>query len=329
MTIDPSLDGEVDNEMLDAVNTYVDYVRSLPGQILVEQLVHYDEWVPDGYGTADAIIIGRGADEGITTIADLKYGEGVMVSAEANTQLMLYALGADQEYRDYVETDTYRLVISQPRIDHHSEWYVKRSDLLLWAHEVLKPAAELALSDNPPLVPGQEQCRYCVAKPTCRALANHCAEIVSGCDDITQDITLRDVNKLDNRELSRILPHTALINDWVRSVVGQATMELCHGRDVPGYKLVAGRSVRQWMDDNKAELALKSAKVKIKDMYVKRLISPAQAEAILGKRNPLIEPVIVKPAGKPTLVPVSDKRPALDASAVTDFADIDIDSNSN
>lgn len=293
----------VEEEMVEAVQLYLDYVRDQRGDLLVEKRVDFSPWVPGGFGTADAIVLHAGT----ATVVDLKYGRGVKVDAEENPQAMAYALGALHGYDFLFECNTFKLVIVQPRLDHISEWEISRDDLLAWADNKLKPAAELALTDDAPFQPGESQCRFCKAKPVCRALAEHCQEVVmDGFSDQGKDPA-----KLSNDEVAELIPQLDLVTGWAKAVEAHALHQLETGEDIPGYKLVAGRSTRKWKDEAEAETALRK-KLKVAQVFNKKLVSPPQAEKLLGKGHAILTEHVIKPEGKPALAPVSDKRPALD-----------------
>lgn len=312
-------DYPVDDEMVESVQHYLDYVRGLDGDLLIEQRVDFSEWVPEGFGTADAIVMGNGEDDGLVTVIDLKYGKGVRIDAENNPQAMLYALGALSEYEFIFNCDTFRLVVVQPRLDHISEWEISYSDLVEWA-EAVKEKAELALQDNAPFNPGEKQCKFCRAKGNCRALAEHALTVAADeFSSIETPIVVKDANRLDNVEIAALIPQLDLLADWVKSIEATAIQALEHGQEVPGYKLVAGRSIRKWSSESSAEGALRKSKLKVADIFSKKLISPTQAEKLLGKTHPILTELVVKPDGKPTLAPESDKRPALQPSAQQDF----------
>ena len=308
---------DVTNEMVDAVQLYLDYVRDQPGRLLIEQQVDFSPWVPGGFGTADAVVL----NEDVATIVDLKYGRGVKVEADNNPQAMCYALGAAYAYSFLFDIPTFRLVIVQPRLDHISAWEITTSDLLTWAEDVLKPAVEAALSEAPAFHPGEVQCRFCRAKGTCRALAKHSLAIASdGFEALGDPVKPTDLKQLSNGEIAALLPHLDLVADWIKAVEAIALSQLERGATVPGYKLVAGRSLRKWADEAEAEAALRALpKLKVADIFTKKLISPAQAEKKLGKTHKLLAEHVVKPAGRPTLAPVSDTRPALEIDPTAGF----------
>lgn len=311
----------VDDEMVDYVQMYLDYVRALRGTRFTEIRVDLSNWVPGSFGTADNVVF---TDDGVMHVIDLKYGKGVPVHAEDNVQGMCYALGALAEYDFLFDIDTVRIVIHQPRLDSVSEWDISRADLLSWAENELAPAAAAAQSDAAPVVPGETQCRFCEAKPVCRALAEHnlalaCADF----DVVGGPVTPVELPSLSNEEIAAILPQLDLLTKWVAAVQGHAKGLLEMGEDVPGYKLVEGRSQRKWIDEEAAGKAL-ARKLGAKEAYTKKVITITKAEKLLGKDSRLMADHTEKPEGKPTIAPVSDKRPAIVIDVTSDFDDLDV-----
>ena len=306
---------EVDVEMAEAVQRYLDYVRDRPGKRLVEQRVDFSPWVPGGFGTADAVIL----HDGVATVVDLKYGKGVRVDADNNPQAMLYALGSLNEYEFVYDIDTFRLAVVQPRIDHVSEWDVSADDLRAWADDQLKPAASLALSGEAPFVPGEEQCRFCKAKATCRALAGYNLETATeGFESFEAPLVLKDAPALSNEEIAALLPRLKTLTTWAKALEAHAIHQMERGKAIPGYKLVEGRSVRKWSDEEAAGKAL-ARKLTVKGAYRRKIITITEAEKLLGKESPLIAKYTVRPPGKPTLAPLSDRRPALEINPAGGF----------
>lgn len=310
---------EVTMEMSWAVADYVDYVRNIHAAthnatLLVEQRVEFTNWVPGGFGTSDAIVIG----DGLCHVIDLKFGQGVKVNAHRNEQAMLYALGVFQTFGALYDIDTFVLHIHMPRLDHVSEYTISVKDLLTWADEVVFPAAVKATAGELNFAPGDKACRFCKARATCKALAKHNYELALGrFDDLDADVQPVSPNLLSVDEITALLPKLAMIKQWAGDVEEYATSVLTHGGTLPGYKLVEGRSVRQWVDEDKAAVWLKSV---MDEPYVKKLISPAQAEKALGKTKAGgIADLITKPRGKPTLAPDSDPRPSYNEAAVDLF----------
>lgn len=313
-------DFTVDHEMVDAVQMYLDYVRSIPGQLLIEKRVEFSRWIPDGFGTADAIVI-----NGSTVhVIDLKYGKGVKVYAEENPQAILYALGTLQSYGFLGLFKDFIVTIVQPRLDHISEWSVDHKQLTAYGSS-FKAKANLTLSDDAPFNPGEKQCRFCKAKADCKPLAEFTLNIIADeFDGIGDELNPRDPDKLTPADIGQhILPHLKLIMDWMNAVEARAYSYLEHGKTVPGYKLVDGRSCRKWGNQIDAEKALrKISKLKVADIFTRKLISPTQAEKLLGKNHAVLENHCIKPKGKPALAPESDKRPAIVINMTDEFASV-------
>ena len=292
----------VDKAMADYVQIYVDYVRQLSGHHLYEVQVDFSDWVPEGFGTSDALIVA----DNVLHVIDLKYGKGVKVDAANNTQGMLYALGAIADYGDLFAFDKIQITIVQPRLDHIDEWEISLPDLLKWG-EWVRQRAELALSDNAERSPGEKQCQWCKAKAVCPKLKVHTEKLILSDFD---DLELTSPERLTDAQLREALENKKLICGWLDAVESYVTNKLETGEHFDGFKLVAGRSLRQWINEGMAAEVLQ---VELEDKaFTKKLISPAQAEKALGKkRADVLTDLICKPEGKPTLAPESDPRPAM------------------
>lgn len=299
----------VDEEMASYVQVYTDYCRAIAkdaDEVFIEQTVSYEDWVPQGFGTNDfgALLI----DGRRIKIADLKYGKGVQVDAENNPQAMLYALGTYAEYGWVSEFDYIDIAIVQPRLDHISEWTISVKDLLKWA-EWVSQRAEIALSKDAERVPGEKQCRFCKAKPTCKALMKYTEDIIMAEFDDLENIPSPD--KLTDAQLRLVLEQKSMIEGWLSSVEASVRERLEAGQHFEGFKLVEGRSLRIWGNETQAAEVL-SETLGVDVAFKSTLISPAQAEKALKKdQRKLLDDLVVKPSGKPTLVPESDKRPAI------------------
>jgi hypothetical protein len=298
----------VGEEMASYVQVYTDYCRAISkgaDEVFIEQRVSYSDWVPEGFGTNDfgAIFL---KDKRIK-IADLKYGKGVQVDAENNPQAMLYGLGTYAEFGWISEFEWVDIAIIQPRLDHISEWSISVKELLKWA-EWVSQRAEAALLPDAERVPGEKQCRFCKAKATCPALMKYTEDIIMADFDDLDDMPSPDT--LSQDQLRKVLEHKGLIEGWLSSVESVAQERLESGQGFPGFKLVAGRSLRQWGDSDAADALLSDL---IGDKrYSMKLVSPAQAEKLLPKeKRNLLDAIVVKPSGKPTMVPESDKRPPI------------------
>ena len=313
-TTDGALDLFADREMAEFVRIYTDYVRSLSDTadlVLIEQRVDYSDWVPKGFGTADAIILNGDT----LNVEDLKYGMGVQVYAQNNPQGMLYALGAYAEVNHIAEIKNVVITIVQPRLDHISEWSISIEDLLRWA-EYATQRAEATQEDDAPRNAGEKQCRFCKAKHNCGELFRHTEKILmTEFDNING---LPNVDNMTDEQMGSVIAAKALIDGWISAISTHVTDRLEAGAGFTGYKLVEGRSTRRWYDDESAQFRLREL-MGAKKSVTTKVISPTQAQKILGaKRKNEIAEMIVKPAGKPTLVPDSDNRLAINVT-VDDF----------
>ena len=296
----------IPNDMEEHVMTYVNHVLSVPGEKRFEQRVFFDEWVPEGFGTADAVVI----DGSTVHVIDLKYGKGVKVYATENSQLKLYALGVYSELNSLVDVDKFVLHIVQPRLDHIESWETSVRDLLHWG-EWVRERALLALSEDAPRNPGEKQCRWCKAQATCAALYEHTAQII-GCD--FDDIeALENPGQMSDGQMRLVLENADLIKSWLTAVETSVFERLMEGGEFKGYKLVEGRSNRQWADETEATNLLVET---LGDAaFERKLLSVAKAEKALGKKKTILEGMVLKPTGKPTLAREEDKRPAFGDTA--------------
>ena len=294
---------KVDQEMIDNVQGYVNYVQSFGGEQFYEVRLDYSHLVPNGFGTSDAVVI----VDNVLHVIDLKMGKGVVVDAENNTQGMLYALGAVEEYGYLYDFDKVVIHIYQPRVSNFSMWELSILDLTLFGEYVTKQAIE-ALSDDAPRTPGDKQCQWCKAKATCPALLKHAEQTISADFDNLDD--LPDVDSLTPDKLSVILSNKKLIESWLKAVEEHISHTLLDGEEFPCFKLVAGRSLRRWANEDEAQEQLIT--LLDEQAFEKKLLTVAKAEKALGaKRKKEIENLIIKPEGKPTLAPESDKRPSI------------------
>lgn len=306
---------QVDAEMCEYVQQYVDYVCSFSGEHFYERRVDFSPWVPEGFGTSDCIVID--AKNNLLRVIDLKYGKGVRVDAENNYQAQLYALGAINDMGFLLEVERVNIAIVQPRLDHISEWEIPVSDLMSFA-EHIKVRAQLACKDDAERVPGEKQCQWCKAKATCPALYDLTQKTLMQSFDVIQIDTLPKAERLTDQQLKLALDSRKLIESWLSAVEQYATEQILDGKQLAGYKLVEGRSVRQWVDEQQAQLAL-AERFDESEIYKKSFISVAQAEKLLGKKQAaLLDALVTKPQGKPTLAPESDKRAPIGAN-ISDF----------
>lgn len=291
----------------------VKYLEHPNGKLLVEQRVDFSEYVPGGFGTSDAVLI---TDE-ILEIVDLKYGKGVAVSAYENPQMRLYALGTLKILEGFYSFKKIRMTIVQPRLENVSTEEISIEELKEWGEIVVKPAAEQAARGEGLFVPG-EHCRFCPLSGKCRAQslqASHMAPVA-----LTKTSTT-----LTPAEVGHLLPQIDQVEQFIKAVKEYAINELMEGREIPGYKLVEGRSVRQYKDDLKVAETLKKAGYAEALIYDRKLIGITAMEKLLSKKtfNTLLGDLVEKPAGKPTLAPESDKRdPYKPITALEDYADL-------
>lgn len=286
-------------------------------KIFLEQKLDMRKYVPEGFGTGDVVIIANGT----LTFIDLKYGKGVPVSAVANPQLRLYALGALEAYGFLYDVEQVEMIIHQPRLDSITDDVMTVEALEEWAETVLKPAAELAFAGKGEFVVGSH-CQFCKAKPVCRAMAEEQLKIAR--------FEFADPTVLQDGEIAEILDRTKMITGWLTSVNGHALVEaVTNGKKWPGYKLVEGRSNRKYSDDEAVAKVLLKDGQKEEDIYNKKLIGITAMEKLLTKPKftKVLGKLVVKPTGAPTLVIESDKRDEIGstAGAIADFEGYDAD----
>lgn len=310
-------------DMIDYLDIYVALVAERLGDAktrcndpvaLLEQKLDFSDWVPEGFGTGDAVIIA----DGVLEIIDLKYGKGVPVSAENNSQMMLYGLGALNTYEILYDIDLVRMTICQPRLDNISTFEMTKVNLLKWAEEELAPLAKKAFAGEGEFYAG-EHCQFCKARYTCRARAEANLELAK--------MEFAGPELLTDQEVGEVLAKVEELKKWAADVQDYALDQAVnHSKNWPGWKLVEGRSNRKYTDDNSVQKALvKAGYEKEKILKKPELLGITAMEKAIGKKmfNELLSDLVVKPAGKPVLAPESDKRSALNSvqSAVDDFAE--------
>ena len=303
-------------EMKEAAKLYADFIHTVydgfphTPTLCVEQRVSMTRWAPECFGTCDCLLIG----DGILHVIDFKYGAGVPVSPMDNIQMMLYALGAWDLFSATDDIQTVRMSIVQPRIQSEPEtWETSADSLLDWAENTLRPAAKLAWEGKGELNPGEKQCRWCKAKPQCRAWKEKYGPLA---DFMTQTPEARDPRLLTDEEVGEWLIAAQGIADYVKCLEEYAQKQLQQGHEVPGWKLVEGRSTRRFTDPDAAFKAIEADGISEAMLYERSPISLTAAEKLLGKKRfaEVCGTWVEKPKGKPTLAPESDKRPAYDAA---------------
>lgn len=311
-------------EMLDYIDDYAQTVweqfnaarvECPDAQALFEQRLDFSEYVPEGFGTGDVVII---ADDMVQVI-DLKYGKGVGVSASGNPQLRLYGLGAYLEYSFLYDIRRVRMTIVQPRLDNISTEELSAEELLEWAEKEVKPRAALAMEGKGDFQVG-DHCRFCKAFATCRAQKDYQMELAK--------FDFADAELLDDSEIGEVLSRVDGLVKWAESIKEYAfDQAVNHGQHYEGWKLVEGKSNRKYEDEEKVEAALKAAGYT--DIYKpQELLGITAMTSFLGKKkfSELLDGLVIKPEGKPALVPVTDKRPELDtAEKIKEDFDDDLD----
>ena len=294
------MDGYTDGYVQFVLEALAEAKKQSPDAILlIEQRLDFSCWVPEGFGTGDALIVAGDT----LSIIDLKYGQGILVEAERNPQMMLYALGALAVFDGLYDIQTINMTIYQPRRENISTWTLSVTELKDWAETTLKPMAMLAYEGKGDYRPGA-WCVFCKAAVRCRARAD--ANLALAKLDFALPPLLSDV------EVADLLSKLDALIKWADGLKAYALDgALYQGKRWPGWKLVEGRSVRKYTDEDAVITAANAAGYK--DIFRKTLLPITDMEKLMGKQTfaEVLGGCIYKPAGKPTLVPESDKRPAL------------------
>lgn len=316
---------EDDLDMVTYAEGYAEFVGGLvsiarantpDAELITEVPLDLSAYVPGGFGTADAIIVG----DGCLYVIDYKYGKGVSVSADHNPQMMLYALGALDLFEMAYDIRTISLTIYQPRIGNISTCDITVEELKRWSEEVLKPAAKKAFAGEGETVTGPH-CRFCRASAVCRQQA---LEAVS----LFERLSGKSGDSLSSDEVAEVLAVKEKMTSWLKSVEDYALKQAVAGEPLPGYKLVAGRSLRRYTDADAVASRLIDNGYDAALIYRPReLLTITEMEKLLKKSNfsKLLGDLVEKPEGKPTLVPDSDPRPPISTTtnAIKDFENID------
>ena len=315
----PASDYDSD-EMEECTDAYVDFVMEQyeaakqvceDPVILIEQRLDFSCYVPDGFGTGDCLII---SDDRLHII-DFKYGMGVLVEAEGNPQMKLYALGALAVYDALYDIREVSMTIFQPRRENVSTWTIPVEDLKDWAENELKPRAKMAYDGEGEYLPG-EWCTFCRAAVRCRARAEEKLKLAQ--------TEFRMPPLLTDAEIEDILAVLPDLTKWANEIATYALdAALNHGKEWNGFKVVEGRSVRKYRDEAAVAKAAKEAGYK--DIYRQSLIPLTEMQKLMGKDKfeEILGGLITKAPGRPTLVPKSDRRPAMNVSnAINEFYEI-------
>lgn len=311
-------DGFYSPEMDGQVETYVDYLKECTlgyqtkPYAVVEKKVDYSNIAPGGFGTCDCLLVGSG----LLTVIDFKYGKGLPVSALNNTQLMLYAIGAVNAYQLMYPIDRVKMVIVQPRLDSISEFEMTVDDLLAWG-ESIKPIAQEAFNGGGEVKPG-EHCRFCKIKGNCKARAE--------ANTAHLEFVGTDPNLLTFEEVGHFLNLAQTFEPWLKDIKAYALSKSLAGETIPGWKVVAGRGSRQFTDQDQAFEILKNEGVDEALLYERKALTLSAIEKMIGKKrfDETIGAFVLKSDGAPTLVPESDKRPAIQGKPTAEEAFKDI-----
>ena len=270
--------------------------------VLVEQHLDFSQWVPDGFGTGDCVIV---ADETLTVI-DFKYGVGILVDAENNPRMLCYALGALSLFDGIYDIREITMTSFQPRREHVSTFSISKEALLSWAEKTLAPTAQLAAKGVGEYKAGS----HCKVKATCRKRAKYNLELAR------YDFEMPE--SLEDDEIEVVLAKADELVSWANDIKKYALQQAVSGKVWKDWKLVEGRSNRKYVNDKAVAEKIVSAGY---DPYEKKVIGITAMTKMLGKTKfeELLSGLIEKPQGKPTLVPMSDKRPAIKNTAFNDF----------
>lgn len=305
------------SEMQEAAEGYRDFVMEQieaakqfckDPLVCIEQTLDFSKWVEHGFGTGDCVIV---ADD-LLHIIDFKYGLGVLVSATENSQLKCYALGALDTFGDLYDIRRIRLSIYQPRRSNVDTYELTKEALLKWADEVLSPTAKLAYEGKGEFRAG-DHCQFCKVKANCRKRAEYAMELAV--------YDFAEAPTLSNEEIAEILPKIDALISWADDIKAYALQQALSGVKFPGYKLVAGRSNRKYTDEDAVASAVSDAGY---EPYEKKLLGITAMQKQLGKKKfeELLGGLVVKPEGKPVLVPETDKRKEI-SSAADDFKNME------
>lgn len=314
---------EVDDEMVVAVQEYVDWCNDLPGDHYPECKVDISRWTPkatDGlehvFVPSEAFEPQRGTSDhaacapGRLVITDLKYGKGEKVFAERNEQAVAYALGFIDEWDWLYDFQEIEIRICQPRLDHYDTWTCTRAEIEEIGAYILERCT-LALREDAPLVPGEKQCKFCKANGLCRAQK-----------DWLSSIRALAFDDLDNTQFAepdpRLLTSEEVVEAWRAHGLYMARFEAI-AREIlkyaeedenpfPGIKIVEGHTKRRWKRQADV-IDTFCLDVPEEKMFKTKLVSPNQLSKLLPKaEREKIADLVYNPVGKPCIVDVSDKR---------------------
>lgn len=278
----------------------------------MEKRVDFSSYVPEGFRTADCILLG----DGELHIIDFKYGKGGEVSAEHNPQMMLYALGTYLEYSFLFQIEAIKMTIVQPRIGNISEYSMLVEELLEWAELTVKAKAQMAWNGEGNFIAG-EHCKFCRAKASCRERARKNLE--------AEKFEMKEGALLSLDEIEEALEKAIDLAKWAEDLKEYALSESLEGNDIPGWKAVEGRGSRNFTDNELAIKKLKEAGIAEELLYERKRYTLAQIEKMVGAKDfkNIVGDLVIKNPGKPTLVVEADKRERITnkVTAAEDFTD--------
>ena len=295
-------------EMDSTSEAYLDYIKDITMSytvkpvILTEKKVDFSRYVPEGFGTADCLILAGDT----LHVVDYKHGKGVVVDADHNPQMMLYALGAMSELSLLYRFKFVHMTIIQPRVNNISEFTMTADELTEWGETVVKPKAEEAMSGNGEFEAG-DWCRFCRAKQQCKTR-------YESNDSLYPELSAQhDPRLITLDELGEYLRRGRDMAAWLEDMKEYALSESLAGAEVPGWKAVEGRGSRAFTDTDEAVDTLIKNGIDESVLYERRVLTLAQMEKAVGKKafGELVGDLVVKNPGKPTLVEESDKRPRI------------------
>lgn len=291
-----------DEDMETFTDDYSQFIQELIQEhdyqeVLIEQRLDFSNYVPDGFGTGDCVLV---KDNKIHVI-DFKYGR-YFVQAESNPQMMLYGLGALNMFDGIYDIQEVFMTIYQPRIGNITTWVIDKDTLLEWANKELKPKAQLAYEGKGDLNPGP-WLKLTKLKAISKDRANHLLEL--------RKYDLKEAHLLTDSEIEDILANVDELVDWAKSVKDYVEQQaIQHHKQWHGFKLVESRTRRQYSDEAKV---IERAKANQLDIFEQKVLPITKLEKKFGKKQvtDTFGDLITKPTGKPTLVAKIDSRPAL------------------
>ena len=311
-------------EMDSYTEEYLDYIKKLalgfsgPAMIRIEERVDFSSYAPEGFGTADCLILY--GDE--LHVVDFKYGKGIKVSAEENPQLRLYALGALAKFGFIYNISRVTLHIVQPRLDNITSWETTAADLRAWGEGTVRPRAALAFEGKGDFRSG-EHCRFCKIAATCKKRAEDNLSLAQYEFRKPPELSADGSPTLTDEELSEALTKGAQLKKWYEDMEKYALCIILAGKKIPGWKAVEGRGLRVFKAPDDVPERLRAVGLDESIAYTRELLSPAQLEKAIGKKvfADSFADLVEKPKGKPALAPESDKRAAYTSSAADEFSE--------